>query len=205
MAAESKKKAPVKKKAVAKKALVKKKAVAKKAPVKKKAVAKKAPVKKKAVAKKAPVKKKAVAKKAPVKKKAVAKKAPASKKSRLDKPFVAAQKKLLLEERATYLQSATTLQAEADSLLESRDPGDVQFDEESGEGDTLAVERDLDLALSAQARDAVDEIDAALDRIRRGAYGICTTSGQPIPKARLKAIPWAAERVEVKAGGLGRR
>ena len=83
--------------------------------------------------------------------------------------------------------------------------GDVQFDEESGEGDTLAVERDLDLALSAQARDAVDEIDAALDRIRTGTYGICTTSGQPIPKARLKAIPWAAERVEVKAGGLGRR
>ena len=182
-----------------KKAPAKKKAVAKKAPAKKKAVAKKAP------AKKAPAKKKAVAKKVPAKKKAVAKKAPAKKKSRLDKPFVEAQKKLLLEERATYLQSATTLQAEADSLLESRDPGDVQFDEESGEGDTLAVERDLDLALSAQARDAVDEIDAALDRIRRGVYGICTTSGQPIPKARLKVIPWAAERVEVKAGGLGRR
>ncbi|MDP6481186.1 MAG: TraR/DksA C4-type zinc finger protein [Acidimicrobiales bacterium] len=171
----------------------------KKAPAKKKAVAKKAPAKKKAVAKKAPAKKKAVAKKAP------AKKAPAKKKSRLDKTFVEAQKNILLEERATYLQSATTLQAEADSLLESRDPGDVQFDEESGEGDTLAVERDLDLALSAQARDAVDEIDAALDRIRRGIYGICTTSGQPIPKARLKVIPWAAERVEVKAGGLGRR
>ncbi len=200
MAAESKKKkAPAKKKAVAKKAPAKKKAVAKKAPAKKKAVAKKAPAKKKAVAKKAPAKKKAVAKKAP------AKKAPAKKKSRLDKTFVEAQKNILLEERATYLQSATTLQAEADSLLESRDPGDVQFDEESGEGDTLAVERDLDLALSAQARDAVDEIDAALDRIRRGIYGICTTSGQPIPKARLKVIPWAAERVEVKAGGLGRR
>ena len=157
-----------------KKAPAKKKAVAKKAPAKKKAVAKKAP------AKKAPAKKKAVAKKAPAKKKAVAKKAPAKKKSRLDKPFVEAQKKLLLEERATYLQSATTLQAEADSLLESRDPGDVQFDEESGEGDTLAVERDLDLALSAQARDAVDEIDAALDRIRRGVYGICTTDRKSV-------------------------
>jgi len=182
----------------------KKKAVAKKAPANKKAVAKKAPAKKKAVAKKAPANKKAVAKKAPAKKKAVAKKAPA-KKPRLDKNFVIAQKELLLAERATYLQSATALQAEADSLLESRDPGDVQFDEESGEGDTLAVARDLDLALSAQARDAVDEIDAALDRIRRGVYGICTTSGQPIPKARLKVIPWAAERVEFKAGGLGRR
>jgi len=31
------------------------------------------------------------------------------------------------------------------------------------------------------------------------------TSGGDIPKARLEAIPWATERVEYKAGGLGRR
>ena len=177
-----------------------KKAVARKAPAKKVAV-------KKAVAKKAVVKKVAV-RKAPAKK-AVARKAPANKaavkKPRLDKAFLDAQKSMLVEERAKYLRSATNLQAEADLLLESRDPGDVQFDEESGEGDTLAVERDLDLALSAQARDAVEEIDAALERIRRGVYGVCVTSRQAIPKERLKAIPWAAERVEVKAGGLGRR
>ena len=192
-----------------------KKAVARKAPAKKgadrkapakKAVAKKAVVKKVA-ARKAPAKK-AVARKAPAKK-AVARKAPANKaavkKPRLDKAFLDAQKSMLVEERAKYLRSATNLQAEADLLLESRDPGDVQFDEESGEGDTLAVERDLDLALSAQARDAVEEIDAALERIRRGVYGVCVTSRQAIPKERLKAIPWAAERVEVKAGGLGRR
>ena len=110
-----------------------------------------------------------------------------------------------MEERDKYLGSAEALQAEADQLLESRDPGDVQFDEESGRGDTLAVERDLGLALSAQARDAVDEIDAALDRIKNGIYGICVTSGGNIPKDRLEAIPWAAERVEYKAGGLGRR
>jgi RNA polymerase-binding transcription factor DksA len=184
---------------VSKKVAVKK-AVARKAPAKKVAV-------KKAVSKKVAVKK-AVVRKAPAKK-AVARKAPANKaavkKPRLDKAFLDAQKSMLVEERAKYLRSATNLQAEADLLLESRDPGDVQFDEESGEGDTLAVERDLDLALSAQARDAVEEIDAALERIRRGVYGVCVTSRQAIPKERLKAIPWAAERVEVKAGGLGRR
>jgi RNA polymerase-binding transcription factor DksA len=86
-----------------------------------------------------------------------------------------------------------------------REPGDVQFDEESGEGDTLAVERDFDLALSAQARQQVDEIDAALGRIEAGTYGLCRVSGLPIPKERLRAIPWATERVEYKVGGLGRR
>jgi len=166
-----------------------------KAPAKK-AVAKKAPAKK-AVAKKAPAKK-AVAKKAP------AKKAPA-KKSPFGAKFLDQQKRALLEERTRYVRSADTLQAEADSLLEDRDPGDVQFDDESGEGDTLAVERDLDLALSAQARDAVDQIDAALERIRKGVYGVCVTSGRNVPKERLVAIPWASERVEFKVGGLGRR
>ena len=158
--------------------------------------------------KKAPAK--AAAKKAPAKKapaKAAAKTAPAKKKSTspFGKAFLDEQKKALLAERARYVQSADNLQAAAAALLEDRDPGDVQFDDESGEGDTLAVERDLDLALSAQARAAVDEIDAALDRIRRGVYGVCVVSGRNVPKERLKVIPWAAERVEFKAGGLGRR
>jgi DnaK suppressor protein len=102
------KKAPAKKKAVAKKAapkkaVAKKKVVAKKAPAKKKAAVKKAPAKKKAVAKKpaakkAPAKKKAVAKKAapkkaPAKKKAVAKKAPAKKKPAARKAAPAAKPK----------------------------------------------------------------------------------------------------------------
>ena len=154
--------------------------------------------------KKAPAKK-AAAKKAPVK--AAAKKTPGKKKpkSPFGKAFLGEQKKRLLEERARYVRSADTLEAEANSLLDGREPGDVQFDEESGEGDTFAVARDLDLALSAQARDSIDLIDAALERIRKGVYGVCVLSGKNIPKERVKAIPWAAERVEYKAGGLGRR
>jgi RNA polymerase-binding transcription factor DksA len=159
---------------------------------------------KKAPAKKAPAKK-APAKKAPAKK-APAKKAPAKKaKTPFGKKFLDEQKAALIAERARYVLSADNLQAEADALLEDRDPGDVQFDGESGEGDTLAVERDLDLALSAQAREAVDEIDAALDRIRKGVYGVCVKSGKNIPRERLEIIPWASQRVEFKAGGLGRR
>lgn len=180
-----------------------------------KTAAKKAPAKA-TTAKKAPVKK-APAKKAPAKKTAAktskakassAKKTPEKAepvKSKLDKKFVDAQKKLLIEERARYVQSEVTWRNEAVSLMESREPGDVQFDEESGEGDSLAVERERDLVLSSMARDAVEQIDAALARIEAGTYGVCTGSGKPIPKERLKAIPWAAERVEFKVAGFRRR
>lgn len=126
----------------------------------------------------------------------------AAKKPLFDKKYLDKQRRLLMEERSRYVTSATRLKAEADSLVEEREPGDVQFDEESGEGDTLAVERERDLALSAHARAAVDQIDAALARIDDGTYGICLVSGKPIPRQRLNAIPWAAERVEHKAGGF---
>jgi RNA polymerase-binding transcription factor DksA len=116
--------------------------------------------------------------------------------------FVEQQRQILHTERARYVKSADALKAEADLLANEREPGDVQFDEESGEGDTLAVERERDLALSAQARAAVDLIDAALARIEKGTYGICLHSGLPIPQERLEAIPWAAERVEFKAGSF---
>ena len=95
------------------------------------------------------------------------------------------------------------LKEEADELVADREPGDVQFDEESGDGDTIAVERERDLTLSAQARDSVRQIDEALQRVEDGSYGICVVSGDPIPKARLEAIPWAAMRVEHKVGRLG--
>ena len=184
---KSAKKAPAKK-AAAKKAV-------KKAPAKK-------PAAKKAV-KKAPAKK-AAAKKAPAKKPA-AKKAVKKAKSPFGAKFIGEMKARLEEERAKYLHSEETYRAEADALIEGREPGDVQFDEESGEGDTLAVERERDLALSNQARQAVEQIDAALDRIKAGTYGICVASGKSIPQERLRAIPWAAERVEYKVGGLGNR
>ena len=126
-------------------------------------------------------------------------------KPRFNQEFLEEMRRRLLKERAKYLHSAEEYQAEAESLLATREPGDVQFDEEGGEGTTVAVERERDLALSSQARHTVSQIDAALERIDNGTYGYCVTSGAPIPKARLRAIPWAAERVEVKAGGLGRR
>lgn len=117
--------------------------------------------------------------------------------------FLKAQKALLIEERAQYTASADRLQAEAAQLAADREPGDVTFDEESGEGDTIAVERARDLSLSAKARENVAEIDDALKRIALGTYGICEASKEPIPKERLEFIPHTRVRVEYKAARLG--
>jgi RNA polymerase-binding transcription factor DksA len=119
--------------------------------------------------------------------------------------FLEAQHKTLLEERETYTRHASERRAEAEQLAADREPGDVQFDEESGQGDSMNVERERDLALSAQAMAAVEDIDKALAKIDAGTYGICERCGQPIPKERLKALPYAALCVACKSGGLTTR
>ena len=131
-------------------------------------------------------------------------KAPKARRKVTDK-FLLEQEGLLLAERATYLEQAEALKAEADSLAQEMEPGDVQFDEESGEGGTVTVDRERDLALSAQARAAVEDIDHALAKIEAGTYGLCEGCGQPIPRARLKALPQARLCVTCKSGGLSRR
>ena len=182
-----------------------KKATAKKAPAPAKKAAVKAAAPKAAPAKRAPTPSKDAPAKAPAAKKAapapVKKAAPRKGPVVLDK-FQEGQKKLLLEERERLTRHSEALRAEADALAADREAGDTQFDDESGEGDTMAVERERDLVLSAQAQQTVAEIDHALAKLDDGTYGICEISGQPIPKDRLRAIPWARERVEYKATGF---
>jgi DnaK suppressor protein len=181
-------------KAAGPKAVAPAKSAAKKAP------AKKAPASGKTATKAATAVKAPAAAKAPV--------APSSGKAKV-KPerteFLAQQRQLLLDERSSYVESAAALKAQADSLALEHEPGDVQFDEEGGEGGTANVDREMDLHLSAQARATVLEIDRALAKIEDGTYGLCEQCGDVIPDPRLQALPHAALCVACKSGGLSSR
>jgi RNA polymerase-binding transcription factor DksA len=177
-------------------------------------------------AKKAPPAKKAApAKKAPPAKKAVAKPEPAKKPARKpstvicplsgfevkpEKPGLSPKtverlQASLLEERARHVQQADELAAEAEQLAAEREGGDTQFDEESGEGDTINIERERDLLLSASAQQIVDEIDRALERIENKTYGLCLPAGRRISLERLEALPYAETCVDCKARAERRR
>jgi RNA polymerase-binding transcription factor DksA len=52
------------------------------------------------------------------------------------------------------------------------------------------IDRDLLWAELATENDKLFEIDCALQRIRDGLYGLCESTGHPIPAERLRAVPW---------------
>jgi RNA polymerase-binding protein DksA len=64
--------------------------------------------------------------------------------------------------------------------------------------DNFDLENTLNLMESE--RKILAEIGDALTRIEDGTYGICEGRGEPIPKERLQAIPWA--RYCVACAGL---
>ncbi|MEG9225404.1 TraR/DksA family transcriptional regulator [Aeromicrobium sp. Sec7.5] len=64
-------------------------------------------------------------------------------------------------------------------------------DEHDPEGATIAFEREQTGALVSQAHRHLAEIDAALERVAAGTYGICEECGEPIAEGRLEARPVA--------------
>lgn len=69
---------------------------------------------------------------------------------------------------------------------------------EAGDVADQDLQRDLNLGQLSAEQQLLNEIEAALDRIESGAYGICELTGKPIPPDRLKAVPWTRFTVEAE-------
>jgi DnaK suppressor protein len=56
-------------------------------------------------------------------------------------------------------------------------------------------DQELTLSLLGGEKEALDQIQAAIERIEDGSYGQCEECGVKIPASRLDAIPYAAQCV----------
>lgn len=59
-----------------------------------------------------------------------------------------------------------------------------------------AYNREFLFHLSNSERQALLEIESALQRMAEGTYGFCLHSGKPIAVQRLMAVPWARYCIE---------
>lgn len=95
---------------------------------------------------------------------------------------IAAFKTKLLDRRAELEDRMEKLEDVLD------DPKSTGFSEH-------ATESELDEVYESQGRSDLKEvraIDAALKRIEKGTFGICSTCGEAISEERLEAVPHAA-------------
>lgn len=90
-------------------------------------------------------------------------------------------------QRADMEEEARDVSENELSSADFNEPGDI--------GAALA-DRDRDKAQDVEVNAQIREIDAALERIANGTYGICIVTGKPIPVERLRDLPWASMTVE---------
>ncbi|MEA3503291.1 MAG: TraR/DksA C4-type zinc finger protein [Actinomycetota bacterium] len=85
-------------------------------------------------------------------------------------------------------------QREAGRLAESAsehnpDPGNA-------DGGSIALEMEMDVSVEQNAKHLLEKVLHAQDRMEKGLYGICEVTEDPIPVARLEALPYATTTVE---------
>jgi|SRR5579862_4440575 len=96
----------------------------------------------------------------------------------------------LIATHGQLLDEASHLGAEERALAKARreegGPG-----AERADSATNPTSQEVAEALERQTRGELLEVEAALDRIDNGSYGVCDRCGQPVDPARLRALPWA--------------
>jgi RNA polymerase-binding protein DksA len=97
-------------------------------------------------------------------------------------------KAMLLAKQSEILGNVTSMETEA-LRRERSDLSNMPI--HMADLGTDSYEIDNIIGLMDSERKILIEIDEALRRIDDGTYGTCQGRGEPIPKERLKAIPWA--------------
>ncbi len=106
----------------------------------------------------------------------------------MTKPDFTLHRERLLALRARLLGDVTQM---AGNALKDSNPTTIPADVvELCSGN---FDQELTLSLLGGERNALDQIEAAIERIEDGSYGRCETCGRKIPKARLEALPYAAQ------------
>ena len=99
-------------------------------------------------------------------------------------------RELLEAERQQALRRLADLTGDFNEVVAASRDSNAD-DEHDPEGATIAFERSQVAALVRQVEGHLAEVEAAIQRLVAGTYGICERCGQPIAQARLEARPTA--------------
>ena len=100
-------------------------------------------------------------------------------------------KKRLLEEQKQLRDLLERHQEERERIRLSEASGERSPDPTSADGGSMAFELEKELTLDENTKHLLNQIDNALALIKKKTYGICQQCKEPIPVARLDALPYS--------------
>jgi RNA polymerase-binding protein DksA len=100
-------------------------------------------------------------------------------------------KRALLDERERVKHAIQYLHDENPGSIIDETGEETSYDNHLGDTATVTYDRELDYTLEENSEQVLVDIEAALQRIEDGTYGICTNCGRQISEERLEARPWA--------------
>jgi DnaK suppressor protein len=84
------------------------------------------------------------------------------------------------------------VEQELASLRADRGDGELSnMDQHTADAGTELFENERDRSMVDRLEGELEAIERAERRVDEGTYGISVDSGEPIPDARLEAVPWA--------------
>lgn len=86
----------------------------------------------------------------------------------------------------------SALESERDRLQRQlAELGNDDFDENFADSGQVAAEQGEHRTLAGTMSEQLVEVERALEKMDAGTYGACEVGGEPIPVARLEAVPTA--------------
>lgn len=127
------------------------------------------------------------------------------------KDSVSTEEKLIPSKWMKYYKKLitlkTTIQSEIDEQSQTafsragkEDAGEISasYSQHTADIDNEAFTRDCALSLLASKQQELAEINIAIERMKKGTYGICEITGKPIPAERLRDVPFTRYSLEGK-------
>ena len=104
---------------------------------------------------------------------------------------------ILVDMRKRYSQGVADRSEEVLKRSAKEDSGDLSsYGQHLADAGSESYDRDMAFSLLSSDKEIIAEIDAAIERMKNGTYGICEVTGKPIPESRLLSIPFARCTIE---------
>jgi RNA polymerase-binding protein DksA len=112
-------------------------------------------------------------------------------------------KKRLLAEKERIESQMRRVEGQDEAESQDDAVGELShYDDNMADAATETFERGKDLAIEESLKLLLEQVDAALEKIDHGTYGLCDRCHKPIAPGRVEALPYAtlciecAERLE---------